>query len=86
MPVISFQATHDGISETEAHKLGEERFGQLSATLELAKKARMLSTRNLAVLSGLINGTRVEVVDVLYAPGNHPNHAFKANRMPACIV
>ena len=86
VPVVRFQAVHEGIAEEDGQKLDDHRFGQTPATLETAKHARMLLTRNLAVSVGLINGTRLEVVDVLYAPGKHPNHAFKANRMPDCIV
>ena len=86
VPVVRFKATHIGIDEEEAEKLEEHRFAQAPAMLETAKGARMLLTRNLALRKGLINGTRVEVVDVLYAPGTHPNHAFHAARMPACIV
>ena len=86
VPVVRFDSVHEGIEEKDGEKLDDHRFGNTPAVLETSKGARMLLTRNLAVSAGLINGTRLEVVDVLYGPGKHPNHAFKAARLPDCIV
>ncbi len=86
VPIIKFCATHDGADEAEAAALGEEHFGNLAATLEVAKGARMLLTKNLSTSRGLINGTRLEVVDVLYAHNCHPNHPILEHQVPLCIV
>ena len=72
VPVVRFKALHDGISDKDSEKLDDQRFAQAPAWMETAEGARMLLTKNLAVRSGLINGTRLKVVAILYGPGTPP--------------
>ena len=86
VPVVRFKALHNGIADEDGENLDDHRFAQASSVLETAEGARMLLTKNLAVTHGLINGTSLEVIAVLYAPGKHPNHPSLGCRMADCIV
>ena len=46
----------------------------------------MILLHNLAVEHGLINGSQGEVVDIVYRPGEHPNHDDVVCRQPDFIL
>ena len=86
LPVIAFDALHEGTSHDEGMKVADEKFSALSKCLELAIGAPVLLTHNLAVEHGLVNGSQGEIVDIVYRDGHHPNHDTRAFRMPSAVV
>ena len=69
MPVIAFDAVHEGISHDEGLAAEETDFRGLSARLELAVGAPVLLLHNLAVEHGLINGSQGKVVEIVFTLG-----------------
>ena len=86
VPVARFEALHEGITQDAGLKIAEENFNGTPNVVEVAKEARVLLIQNLCVPYGLMNGTRGDIVDILYAPGTHPNHQELRHRMPACLI
>ena len=58
VPVVRFDAQHEGVEHADGMNIGEEQFGGLASTLELSEGARVIITNNLAVDHGLMNGTQ----------------------------
>ena len=86
MPVIAFDAVHEGCSHEEGLAADETDFRGLSARLELAVGAPVLLLHNLAVEHGLINGSQGKVVEIVFNPGHHPNHDDVVCRQPAYVL
>lgn len=86
IPVIAFDAQHEGVSHDEGMNTEDEAFSGLSKRLELAIGAPVLLTHNLAVEHGLVNGSQGQVVDIVCCNGDHPNHDTRARRMPTAVV
>ena len=74
VPVIAFDAVHYNVSHADGLATDESEFRGLAPRLELAVGAPVLLLHNLAVEHGLINGSQGKVVDIVFAPGHHPNH------------
>ena len=72
VPVIRFDALHEGVSQIEGLKIGEEAFQGLASTLEIAENARVILFHNLAVQHGLMNGTQGQIEQIVYETGNQP--------------
>ena len=86
VPVIAFEALHEGVSHDVGLATSDDLFGGLLRKLELAVGAPVILTHNLAVEYGLINGSQGAVIAIIYLPGNHPNHDSVQKRMPMCVL
>lgn len=86
VPVVAFDAVHEGTSHEQGMSMNDELFSGLARRLELAVGAPVLLLSNLAVEHGLMNGSQGIVKDIVFAPGDHPNHDRVENRMPYAIV
>ena len=86
LPVIAFDAVHEGISQTRGLEAADEEFGGLSKRLELAIGCPVILTHNLSVDHGLINGSQGVVNEIIFMDGNHPNHDDLMKRQLATIV
>ena len=86
VPVIAFDAVHDGKPQQDAMEIADASFSGLQRRLELAEGARIILTHNLSVEHGLINGSQGAIVSLLFQPGTHPNHANIHSRMPFVLV
>ena len=58
VPVIAFDAVHDGKPQQDAMEIADASFSGLQRRLELAEGARIILTHNLSVEHGLINGSQ----------------------------
>ena len=85
-PVIAFDARHEGIGHSDGLNLDDAKFMGLSKYFECAVGAPVLLILNLAVQSGLINGSQGTVVATGFQKGHHPNHDNLACRMPCTII
>ena len=85
-PIVSFEAVHEDINQTEGLLLDESHFNGLTARVELSDEARVILTQNINPSVGLMNGTQATVKKIIFAPGTHPNHENLSQRMPACIL
>ena len=65
-PVASFTARHEGVTPEEGMKIPEELFGGLSSETELCEDAPVLSTSNVWVTAGIMNGTRGTIRAIVY--------------------
>ena len=86
VPVIAFDAVHEGTPQENGMTMKDELFNALPRRLELAVGAPVLLLHNLAVEHGLMNGSQGTVMDIVFAAGDHPNHDLVANRMPIAII
>ena len=87
VPVIRFDAWHDGVTEQkQGMELPEERFNGLAAQLEVAEGARVILILNLAVEYGLMNGTQGIIKQIVYEAGCNPNHDEPGKRMPSYLI
>ena len=86
VPVIAFDATHEGTTHDTGLRMDANMFSSLPSRFESCAGAPVLLTHNLAVEHGLMNGSQGKVVDTVYAAGCHPNHDCVANRMPMAFV
>lgn len=86
LPVIAFDAQHENVSQHEGMQADDAKFMGLSKRLEFAIGAIILLILNLAVDSGLMNGSQGTIVDIIYAKGHHPNHDDPTKRMPSAII
>lgn len=86
VPVLSFPALHEGVSQEVGVKVDERKFRGLAAHLELAVGAPVLLIHNLAVEHGLINGSQGTVLDIVFAPGHSPNHESVECRVPEFVL
>ena len=84
--VARFDAKHTGVPHAEGMSMDENMFRGLTNTLELAEGARAILTHNLAVEQGLMNGTQGEIKEIVFRPGDHPNHDDPDRRMPEAII
>ena len=66
MPVIRFEAIHEGVEQGEGLLLGDSSFRGLPASLELAVEARVILIMNLAVELGLMNGSQGVINAIIY--------------------
>ena len=85
-PVMTIEAQHEGIAQTEGLKIDSERFNELGAVLEVAEEARVILIHNLHVAHGLMNGTQGTIKRVVYKQDGHPNHENPDLRFPECII
>jgi len=86
VPVIAWDASHEGVRHEDASSLDDERFNQLAGRLELCVGARVLLVHNLHVPTGLLNGAQGVVVDIIFLHDTNPNHERRACRMPQCVI
>ena len=84
--VARFDAQHTGIAHTEGMDMPDNVFRGLSKELEVAEGARIILTHNLAVEQGLMNGTQGTIKEIVFRPGDHPNHEDSGRRMPEAII
>ena len=66
--------------------MNDDVFRGLSKDLEVAEGARIILTHNLAVEQGLMNGTQGVIKEIVFRPGDHPNHEDPDRRMPEAII
>ena len=66
--------------------MSDELFSALPRNLELAVGALVLLLHNLAVEHRLMNGSQGKVVDIVFSPGDHPNHDRVASRLPCAVI
>ena len=86
VPVIAFDAQHEGITHADGLNLDDAKFMGLPQHFECALGAAVLLILNLAVQSGLINGSQGTIAAIGFHKGHHPNHDNLACRMPCVIV
>ena len=65
---------------------GDATFMGLTRRLEVAIGAIILLIVNLAVDSGLMNGSQGNTIEIVFAKGHHPNHDDPAKHMPSVII
>ena len=84
--VARFEAIHEGVPQAQGMAMAEDTFRGLCKELEVAEGARVILTHNLAVEQGLMNGTQGVIKEIVFGPGDHPNHDDPAHRMPQSII
>ena len=86
VPVVAWDAVHEGTSHEKGMAMSDELFNALARRLELAVGAPVLLLHNLAVEHGLMNGSQGTTIDIVFSPGDHPNHDRVEHRMPSAII
>ena len=86
IPVIAFDAYHENVPQEKGMETDDDKFMGLSKRLEVAIGAIILLILNLAVDSGLMNGSQGTIVAIIFAQGHHPNHDDPSKRMPSVII
>ena len=86
IPVARFPARHTGVSEEDGEKMSEEAFSGLSLELELCEGAPILSTSNVWVSAGIMNGTRGTIRAIVHRRGDRPDHEDPTRRLPHVIL
>ena len=84
--MIAFDAQHENVPQDEGMQADDAKFIGLTRRLELAIGAIILLILNLAVDSGLMNGSQGTIIEIIFANGHHPNHDDPAKRMPSVII
>ncbi|HIB22772.1 MAG TPA: hypothetical protein EYO32_14995, partial [Rhodospirillales bacterium] len=86
LPVISFDAVHEGTTQEDGLEIDERHFNDLPANLEVCYDARVILIANLAVEHGLMNGTQGKIKGIVYGPGCHPNHPDPLCCLPKYLI
>lgn len=86
IPIIAWDAVHEGTPHQQCCGYDGAGFGVLSSTLELAEGALVVLTHHLAAQVGLINGSHGVVVYVVYHPGRCPHSTTQCDCFPCTVV
>ena len=85
-PLHSFQHKSEGVAHEDGVKIPEELSGGLANELELCEGARVLSTSNVWVSAGIMNGTAGTIRAIVYRRGDRPDHEDVRRRLPYVIL
>ena len=86
VPICSFQALHEGISQEKGLELDSLHFNNMPSEMEVCVGARILLIANLAIEHELMNRTQGTIEEIVYFGDANPNHESIESRMPHIII